>query len=138
MPFGTVVVAWKEHGSSLRASCLIWRLSQPKCMAIARHVMALFLNAAETLRSASSRSEASDLLRSISMRIKDYVLDYGVSISTSPLTIAFASVRGSLGLPSAVTSFGRTMERHGIISIAALVSASATAGHQDGGKSTWG
>jgi hypothetical protein len=96
--------------------------------------MALFLNAAETSHNASPRSEASDLLRSIGRRIEARVSDYGVFILASPSTIAFASVWGSLGSQSVVGTFGRAMERHGIIIIAA--SASATAGHRDGGEST--
>jgi hypothetical protein len=62
--------------------------------------------------------------------------DYGVFISALPLTIAFVSMRGLLGLPSAVVAFGRTMEKPKIIVVAA--SASAMAGHQDGGESTRG
>jgi hypothetical protein len=93
-----------------------------------RHAMALFLNAAEMLHSASSRSEASDLLQSIVRRIEVHVTDYGVFILASPSTIAFASVWGSLGLQSAVVAFGRAMERHGII----------VAGHRDGRESTRG
>jgi len=51
--------------------------------------------------------------------------------------IAFPSMWwGSLGSPSAVAAFGRVMERHGIIVVAA--SALATAGHQDGSELTWG
>ncbi len=41
--------------------------------------------------------------------------DYGVSVSASPSAIAFASVRGSLGSPSAVAAFGHAMARHGIV-----------------------
>jgi hypothetical protein len=98
--------------------------------------MALFLNAAEKSHSASSRSEASDLLRSIGRQIKARVSDYGIFILASPSTIAFASVWGSLGSQSAVAAFCRAMERHGIIVVA--TSASATAGHRDGGESTRG
>ena len=61
--------------------------------------MALFLNAAKTSRSASSRSEASNLLRLIGRRIEALVSDYGVSISASPSAITFPSVRVSLGSP---------------------------------------
>ena len=59
---------------------------------------------------------------------------YGVSILA--LAIAFASMRGSLGLPSAVVAFSCAMERHGIIVVSASVL--ARAGHQDSGKSTGG
>ena len=103
---------------------------------ITRHAMALFLNTAEMSHSSSSRSEASDLLQSIVRRIEARVLDYGVFILASPSAIAFASVWGSLGSQSAVAASGRAMERHGIIVVAA--SASATAGHRDGGESTRG
>ncbi len=89
--------------------------------------MALFLNAAETLHSASSRSEVSDLLQSIGRRIEARMSNYGVFILASPLTIAFVSVWGSLGSPSAVAAFGPAMERHRIIIVAA--SASAMVGH---------
>jgi hypothetical protein len=98
--------------------------------------MTLFLNTAETPHNALSRSEASDLLRSIDRRIEARVSEYGIFILASPLTIAFASMWGSLGSQSAVAAFGRAMERHGIIVVAA--SALATAGHQDGGESTRG
>jgi hypothetical protein len=101
-----------------------------------RHAMALFLNAAEMPHSASSRSEASDLLQLIVRRIEARVSDYGVFVLASPSTIAFVSVWGSLGSQSAVAASGRAMERHGIIVVAA--SASATAGHRDGGESTRG
>ena len=125
MLFGTAAVARKEHGSSLR-------VSDGTCP----DQRALFLNAAKTTHTASLRSEVPDLLRSIGRRIKVRVSDYGVFILALPSKIAFASVWGSLGSPSAVTTFGRAMERHGIIIVAA--SASATAGHRDGGESTWG
>ena len=62
--------------------------------------------------------------------------DYGVSILASPSTITSASVRGSLGLPSAVAAFGHVMGRHGIIVVAAF--ASAIAGHRYGGESKQG
>ena len=71
---------------------------------------------------------ASNLLRLIGRRIEARASDYGVSISASPSTIIFASMLGSLGLPSAVTALGRAMGRHGII----------TAGHRDGSESMWG
>ena len=116
-----------------------WRLSRPTSASIARHAMALFLNAAETSRSASSRSEASDLLRSIDRRIEASVSDYGVSISASPSAIAFASARGVLGSPSAVAAFGRAMARHGIVVVDASASAyPATAGHRNGDDSMRG
>jgi hypothetical protein len=89
--------------------------------------MALFLNAAETSHSALLRSEASDLLRSTGRRIEARVSDYGIFILALPSTIAFTSVWGLLGSQSVVASFGRAMERHRIIVVAA--SASATAGH---------
>jgi len=98
--------------------------------------MALFLNTAEMSHSASSRSEASDLLRSIGRRIEARVSDYGVFISALPSRIASVSVSGSLGSPSVVTAFGCAMERNRII--VADASASATAGHRDGGESTRG
>ena len=59
----------------------------------------------------------------IGRHIEGCVSDYGVSISALPSTITFASVRGSLGLPSAVAAFGRTLGRHRIIVVAALASA---------------
>ena len=99
-------------------------------------MMALFLNAAKTLDSALARSEVSDLLQSIGRQIEVHVSDYRVFISASPSTIAFTSMWGSLGLPSAVTAFIRVMERHGIIVV--TVSALATEGHRYGGESTWG
>ena len=71
---------------------------------------------------------ASNLLRLIGRRIEARVSDYGVSISALPSTIIFASMLGSLGLPSAVTALGHAMGRHGII----------TAGHRDGSESMWG
>ena len=104
-----------------------WCLSRPTSVAIARHAMALFLNAAKTSHSALWRFEASNLLRSISRRIEVSVSDYGVSISAPPSTIMFASMRGSLRSPLVVVAFGCTMKKHGIIIIAVLVS--VTAGH---------
>jgi hypothetical protein len=89
--------------------------------------MALFLDAAKTSHSASSRSEASNLFRSIGRQIEACVSDYRVFIMASPSPIAFASVWGSLGSLSAVAAFSRAMERHGIIIVTASVS--ATAGH---------
>ena len=112
------------------------RRKLPTSAVIARHAMTLFLNTAETPHNALSRSEASDLLRSIDRRIEARVSEYGIFILASPLTIAFASMWGSLGSQSAVAAFGCAMERHGIIVVAA--SALATAGHQDGGESTRG
>ncbi len=47
----------------------------------------------------------------------------------SPSAIAFTSVGGSLGSPSAVAAFGRTMARHGIVVATAPASA---VGHRDG------
>jgi len=84
----------------------------------------------------SSRSEASNLLQSIGRQIKAPVSDYGVSISASPSTISFTSVRSSLGSMSVVAAFGRAMGRHEIIFVAS--SALATAGHRDSGKLTRG
>jgi hypothetical protein len=123
-----------------------WRMSRPTSASIARHAMALFLNAAGTTTSrrngapSSSRSSGtSDLLRSIERRIEASVSDYWVSISASPSAIAFASVGGILGSPSAVAAFSRAMARHGIVVVVAAASAStsatATAGHRDGGDS---
>ncbi len=109
-----------------------WRLSQPTSAAIARHAMALILNAAKTSHSASLGSEASNLLQLIGRRIEARMPDYGVSILASPSMITFASVRGSLGLLPAVAAFGRAMGKQGIIIVATL--GSAMAGHQDGGK----
>ena len=58
------------EGTQIILEGLGWHMSRPTSAAIARHAMALFLNAAETSRSASSRSEASDLLLSIGRQIK--------------------------------------------------------------------
>ena len=122
-----------------------WRMSRPTSASIARHAMALFLNAAGTTTSrrngapSSSRSSGtSDLLRSIERRIEASVSDYWVSISASPSAIAFASVGGILGSPLAVAAFSRAMARHGIVVVVAASassSTSATAGHRDGGDS---
>jgi hypothetical protein len=118
-----------------------WRMSRPTSASIARHAVALFLDAAGTTTSrrngapSSSRSSGtSDLLRSIGERIEESVSDYGVSVSSSPSAIAFASVGCSLGSPSAVAAFGRAMARHGIV-VAVAASASSSTGHRDGGDS---
>ena len=50
------------EGTRIILEGLGWHLSRLMSVAIAQHVMALFLNAAETSHNASSRSEASDLL----------------------------------------------------------------------------
>ncbi len=57
---------------------------------------------------------AGPLLRSIRGRIESCVSDYAASVLSLPLTMAFESVRDSLGTESAVAAIRRAMARHRI------------------------
>ena len=78
------------EGTRIIIEGLGWHLSRPASTAIARHVMALFLHAAKTPHSKSSRSEASDLLRSIGRRIEASVPDYGLFIYSVHVRVGLA------------------------------------------------
>ena len=105
---------------------LDWRLSCPTGLTIAQHAIVLYCtNTADakvtsTSSSSSSHAEASNLVQSVTSMIERSVLNYDISTSALPSTIAYAAILATLDPDYRYgslreSSFGRTLRMYGIV-----------------------
>jgi len=103
---------------------LDWRLSCPTGLTIAQHAIVLCCvntaNVKVTSTSSSSHAEASNLVQSVTSMIERSVLNYDISTSALPSTIAYAAILATLDPDYRYgslheSSFGRTLRMHGIV-----------------------
>lgn len=101
---------------------LDWRLNCPTSLTIAQHAIVLYCanNTGTTATaSASSHAAMSSLVQSVTAMIERSVLNYDISTSALPSTIAYASILATLDPECRYgslreSSFGRTLIMYGI------------------------
>ena len=103
---------------------LDWRLSCPTGLTIAQHAIVLYCvntaNVKVTSKSSSSHAEASNLVQSVTSMIERSVLNYDISTSALPSTIAYAAILATLDPDCRYGSlresaFGRTLRMYAIV-----------------------